>query len=188
MAGSYDISPEHIRVLTDWYNRGASPQQISALQNILVAGGKMPDMNSVQSYFPNTYGGSEVRPANDPNARPSLYIPGIDNAATKPPPDGTPPKPKPPPNGRPPPNSNGPPPSINPANNAMLSGPNPIITSPFRHLFTQGQVDAYGLHTPMVISNVDAAGKIHSRDYNWWDPNAVLNTLVKPPPKEKGKK
>jgi hypothetical protein len=162
--------------------------------HIMQTGGTLPDIASAQSYYGNNYGAQDIRPANDPNARPSLYIPGIDNVAGTPPK----PKPKPPPDGRPrdptkpppapPRDPNGPPPSINPANNAMLSGPNPIITSPFRHLFTQGQIDSYGLHTPMVISNIDAAGKIHSRDYNWWDPNAVLNTLVKPPPKDKGKK
>lgn len=63
----------------------------------------------------------------------------------------------------------GPAPSVNPILGTTLYGPNPTISAPFRHLFNQAQVDAYGIRQPAKIYNLED-GTITSQKFDWWKP------------------
>lgn len=69
-------------------------------------------------------------------------------------------------------------PSTNATTGATLSGPNPIITSPFRHLFSQEQIDQFGQHTPMEVNTLASDGTMKQQTLNWWDPNAQLTEAI----------
>lgn len=69
-------------------------------------------------------------------------------------------------------------PSVNNVTGAYLTGSSPTITSPFRHLFNQDQINDFAIKTPTTVSTMGADGKINSQSYNWWDPNASLSAAI----------
>lgn len=72
--------------------------------------------------------------------------------------------------------------TVNPQNNVTLSGPAPVITDPFRHMFSQKQVYRYGASpTKSVIfptTTVDESGKPKTTyttgTLEWWKPTAKV--------------
>lgn len=63
-----------------------------------------------------------------------------------------------------------------PTGGAVLSGSSPTITAPFRHMFTQDQINQYAIKEPMMVYQ-PTAGKDGAPDFKegsleWWKPNA----------------